>query len=301
MRTKITLALTTALALAVLSPSSAGAATSVSVTEATQNGAILTVTGSATFDDEPFVTLGTDGIGDTFTPGFGAAGGDMTSAAISTTVGGLVRFRWVVSDMAPAPLDGAPTGVIHAWNLCVSESCFEIDGGRNGLSAGVVGPYASLWSCASSACDPGAQSFISDGYLAEMSAATKSFTVTMPADTISASPGSTISGASGWSAEGPVFTDVGDGGFFPVFDIGDGVTSLDEYQVPRKSVWIAVGASGQDPVSVAYTGAPATPAANGSFSASTGVSGLTGPQTVYAKACFGSNNCAYGTLDVVLA
>lgn len=298
MRTRIAVALAAATLTMALAPQWAGATTGVTISGATQSGAFVSVSGTATFDDQPFVAIGTDGIGDTLVPGFGALGGDLTSASISTATNGDVRFRFVVSDMLPAPLDGSPTGVIHAWDFCVDGvTCFEIDGGRNGTGVGVVGPYASLWSCTNASCDVGGQTQIGD-LAAAMSAATKSFTVTAPAGTVAASPGSIISPASGPYIDGPVITDVGDGGLFPLFEVGDGIASLEEYTVASKTVSAVVGALGQNPASVAYSST--TGMGSGSFTASAATNGLTGEQAVYVRACFGANNCAYATQAVTL-
>jgi len=295
-----TLAALATMLLGVLAPA-AGAATNVTIASVTPSGSSLLVSGSSAYDDAPFSTIGTDPTGDTFTPGFGSIGGDMTEALISTKANGDLQFRWVVSEMLPSPADGAPTGVVHAWNFCVNgDTCFEIDGGRNGLSAGVVGPYAALWSCASPACSPGDQSFVGDGYTAAMSAETKSFTVTLPAGTIGVSPGATVGGASGWSAEGPVYTDLSDGGLFPLFDIGDGVASVDDYSVPGKQVSLAIAAPGLDPATVSYSLTTA-PAANGSFNAALSAEGLAaGDYEVYARACFGEGNCGFTSTPVTL-
>ena len=300
MKPRISIVIAVVAAFGLL-PSVSGAATSVTIANATQSGSSLSISGTSTFDNAPFTAIGTDGTGDTFVPGFGAIGGDMTAAQISTTTNGDLQFRWVVTELLPAPADGSPTGVIYAWDFCVDdETCFEIDGGRNGLSAGVVGPYASLWGCATSACDPGGQTFLNDGFTAVMSAATNSFTVTLPAGTISAAPGSTISGASGWSVEGPVFTDVGDGGFFPVFDVGDGVSTVDEYTVPGKQVSLAIAAPGLDPAAVSYT-KTVVPSGGGSFAAILSTSELApGDYSVYARACLGAGNCGYGTRAVTI-
>jgi hypothetical protein len=302
MRTRLMLALAAALVPAALLSSTAVAATGVAIANTSQSGSLLIVGGAATFDDQPFAVLGTDATGDTFTPGFQVVGGDMTDASISTKTDGSVQFRWRVTDMPPAPLDGAPTGVIYAWDFCVdTEACFELSAGRQGAINGstTAAPYGQLWSCGDPGCDPGAQAFISDAVSVTMSAATKSVVATLGAGQIVASPSSVITGT-GWSVEGPAFTDISDPSLFPFFDLGDGVSSVSAYTVAAKEISMAVGASGQDPATVAY-GAPVAPFDGaGSFSVSANVQGQTGPRTVYVRACFGSNNCAYATRDITL-
>lgn len=297
-RYSVILGLATAIAL-VSGP--ANAETSVTIASATQTGTQLVVSGTATFEDAQFVTLGTDGIGDTFTPGIGPLGGDMTAAAMATQKNGSILFQWIVSDMPPAPLNGSPTGIVFAWNFCVGDDCFELDVGRTAVLAQTTDPYVQLWRCADPTCDPGDQTFSTDSLTGEFDAATMTVTVTAPRSTVSASPGELVT-FGGWSAQGPVFTDVMDGSLFPIFDIGDGVPSLDDYSIPVKAVSLELDAPGLDPATVAYTGSPVTPAANGSFSSSLNISELApGEYEVYARACFGQGNCGYGSLPVTIA
>ena len=75
---------------------------------------------------------------------------------------------------------------------------------------------------------------------------------------------------------------------------------MEEYAVPTKLVSLTLGAPGQDPAAVSYTTNP-TVLPNGNFSSSLSTSGLAaGSYEVYARACYGLDNCAYASQGVTL-
>lgn len=278
----------------------AGAATSVAIAGTSRSGDTLTVTGSATFDDQAFVSMGTDPANDATTPA--PAGQDLTSAAIRTRANGDIEFQWNVSMLPPAT-NGVPT-VFYGWTFCSDEEmeiCFDLEVSRFYTSPADTAPSGLLFQCAYSNCT-----------INQQIPTTVPVSVTMtgaplgPGTIIARVPGSGIGATAGkvitpvqLSPFGAAFTCIWEswGNFVAVCDVGDGVDVQNDYTVPAKAVSLAVGPSGLDPATVGYN-ASATVADNGSFSGGVNVTGQAGSRTVYARACLGAANCAYATTDV---
>ncbi|HEX9892028.1 MAG TPA: hypothetical protein VGB28_08210 [Actinomycetota bacterium] len=288
-----------ALALGVLAPAASGAAGTVSVTAATRTGDVLAVAGTSTYTDQPFVQMGTDPTGDTTAPGQDVLGADLTGAFLASRTNNQLQIRWSVASLPPE-LGGSPTGVAYGSSFCVDDTlCWDVDAQRMGLGALSTNPYGALWRCGDSACTPDQQTSPVDLASPVFNAATNTITASVSLSQIGASPGSKITPSSA-SPQGAWFVWMGDATVTVFANLADGVFfEQEEYRVAKKEVSLAVGAPGQDPASVAYA-TTVNPAANGSFSGGLDVTGLSGPHTVYARACFGSDNCGYGTLDVTL-
>lgn len=283
--------------VSVLQITPASAATGVTIVSASQSGTAVLVSGAATFDDQPFVQLGTDAAGDAPNAAQAAIGGDLVAASARTTVGS-IQLRWTVVQLPPEI--GPPWGAGgYGWNFCTGEEvCFELDVFRNHLLETSVTPVGELWSCADSTCDPGDQSLAGSVNVAFNETA-KTVTASLTAGQISAGAGTTITSVQGPDDKGPVFS-FGPAGPYD-YDAGDGIATVADYTVAKKDVSLAVAAPGQDPATVTYS-TTVTPAANGSYAGSVDVSGLPpGDYTVYARGCFGSNNCALATAPVTLA
>lgn len=281
-------------------PLGAGAAGGITIDAVSRSGDTLLVSGGATFDDQPFLELGTDGTGDTFAPGQDQLGADLTGAHARTKANGQIELRWSVTSLPPV-LDGPPTGHAYGWTFCVDEaSCFDVDAQRTGLGALSTGPYGALWRCADPSCTPADQSFVKDGLPVVFDGAAATITVTLNAFDVGAQPGSTVNSVSA-SGLGPAFVWTGDASLFVVADFSDGVLDVAEYEVASKRIDLALGAPGQDPASVSYS-ASVSPGPTGSFSYGFDVGGLApGDYEVYARACFGEGNCAFASAPVTLS
>jgi len=283
--------------LALLAPASSGAATSVTIS-ATQSGTNLAVSGTTTFDDQPFVTLGTDPAGDTFAPGQDQLGVDLTAGSVRTRTNGQLVFRWSVTSLPPQT-NGTPTGHAYGVAFCIDGSnCYDVDAQRMGIGAANTTGYGVLWRCADPSCTPNAQTLVRDGVPVTFDGATATITATVNANEVGATPGATLETVNA-SPLGSYFIWTGDATVTVLADFADGIFVEDTYSIPDKEVSLAIGEPGLDPATVTY-GAPFTPAGNGSFSALLPTGGATGDKTVYARACLGSNNCGYGSVDVAL-
>lgn len=284
--------------LALLAPASSGAATSVTIS-ASQTGTNLAVTGTATFDHQPFVTLGTDPTGDTFLPGQDQLGVDLTAGSVQTRNNGQLTFRWSVASLPPQT-NGMPTGHAYGVAFCINgTNCFDVDAQRMGLGAANTTGYGVLWRCADTSCTPNAQSFVRDGLPVTFDGTTGTVTATVNANEVGATPGATLETVNA-SPLGSYFIWTGDSTVTVFADFADGLFTDDAYTIPGKEVALAIGDPGLDPETVAYD-TTVTPAANGSFSSLLPTGGATGEKAVYARACLGANNCAYASLDVTLS
>jgi len=279
-------------------PQAAGAAGTVAIGSATRSGDTLTVTGTSTYTDQPFVELGTDGTGDTFLPGQDVMGADLTAAFISTRANNQLQIRWQVASLPPN-LNGSPTGIAYGASFCVNEAqCWDVDAQRMGLGAGSTNPVAYLWTCGDPTCAPAQQTNSVSLAAPVFDATARTITATVGLGQIGATPGSKIT-PSAASTDGPWFVWVGDATVSVNSGLADGVPEIAEYTVPGKQVSVAVGAPGLDPASVTY-GTTVTPSGTGAYSAAVNVAGLSGDQAVYVRACLGEGNCAYATQAVTL-
>jgi hypothetical protein len=289
-----------ALALAVAGPATtAGAAGTVTITGSSRTGDLLTVTGGSTYTAQPFVTLGTDAVGDsTLGPASATLGADAVAASMATTLAGGVQLRWTV-DQLPAGTNGMPTGISYGWTFCAGEgNCFAVTSQRVVAFPPQPNGGYDFWRCADSSCTPDAWAYVSTG-AATYDGTTKTVTVSLTAGQIGATPGATIASV-GVSDQGPVYIGAGESLVAVLVSPGiDGVPEVADFTVAKKEVSVAVGARGLDPASMAY-GTPVTPAGTGAYSASVNVAGQSGDQAVYVRACFGANNCGYAAQDITL-
>lgn len=283
-------------ALALTGVANAAAAGTVSITSADRSGDILTVSGASTYTDQSFITVGTDAAGDA-PAGQAQLGADLTGVSMSTLLNGQIRFRWHV-DQLPPVVGGSPTGVAYGWTLCVDDTqCWDVDAQRMRVGALSTNPYGALWRCATSACTPNQQTSTTSSVSVAFDTAANAITATLSPGSIGAQPGSKINAAQ--FAGGPVFVWVGDASVFVNSSLGDTISGFEDFTVAKRQVSLAIGPPGLDPANVTYT-THVDPAANGNYTASLNTAGLSGAHTVYARACFGANNCAYAMKDASL-
>ena len=270
---------------------------SITISSATVTATAVNVAGNATFSDQPFFTIAEDGAADTTTPAHAQLGGDLTGAAISTTPGGLLRFRWSTAGLPPT--GAPPTGIVFGWVFCVTGGdCFELDAGGVNATKQDTDGHGLLWKCATPECVPADQSTTTANVTTVFDPATDTVIATIPISAIGAA-GRTLTEASGSLPD--VFAATGDLGLLTYYyAIGDTIDTVEEYSVASKQVSLKLDAPDQDPASLAYASNAAV-LANGNFTASLSTSGLTaGSYEVYARACYGLDNCAYTSQDVTL-
>lgn len=253
--------------------------------------------GNAAFSDRPFLTIGEDGPADATSPAHAALGGDLTGAAISTTPGGQLKFRWSTAGL---PATGAaPTGIVYGWVFCVTGGdCFELDaGGANWLEQDTDG-HGLLWKCATAECVPADQTTTTASVTTVFDQGTDTVTATIPVSAIGAA-GRTITEAGGTLPD--VFAGTGDLGLLTYqYNIGDVIAGVEEYTVANKQVSLKLGAPDQDPATVTYS-TNTSVLGNGNFSSALSTEGLAaGSYEVYVRACYGLENCAFASQDVTL-
>lgn len=266
--------------------------TTVSIDDIGGSGDTLTISGSSSYVDQPFLGLGTDAAGDVEAP-LALAGMDATGASAATSLNGSVRLRWSLASLPPGA--GAAPGVIYGWNFCVeSGDCYELDASRANGNPPSADPFAILWRCADESCDPAGQTAAQTGGIPIVfDADAGAVTATLPS-LVNATAGTTITPVT-LDPNGAAFTMAGTiGPWSGQYGTGDGVAPLATYRVARREVSLGVGEPGLDPASVAYT-ATVQPDAGGAWSASLDVSGAPEGFAVYARACFGENNCGYAS------
>jgi len=278
----------------------AGASGTVSVTSTTRTGDTLRASGGSTFAAQPYLTVGTDASGDA-PDGWQQTGGDLVKAEISGTLEDTLRFRVTVDQML-ALVAGFPA-YQFGWNFCVSGgSCYELNLTRvkadmaNNTAA--APPHWYLFRCGNEQCTPANQIRVADGQ-AQVFQSDRTYIATVPMLSMGARPGDVIT-PKAVDAKGPVFSAFG--APYPTQmqrGSGDGIETVAPYRIPKREVSVTVDAPGQAPDSVGYT-TTVTPAATGAWSATFDVFGRSGDHAVYAKACFGENNCAYAQAPVTL-
>jgi hypothetical protein len=293
-RFSFSLGLATALAL-IAGSASAG---TITISSATVNATSVVVNGNATFTDGAFVSVATDGAADTTSPAHAAAGGDLTGASIATTVAGQLKLRWSLASLPPS--GAPPSGIVYGWIFCVSGgSCFEVDAGGINVTTQDSDGYGVLWRCATDACVAANQTTVRDDVAVVFDTAAKTATATLTLAELGAA-GKTLTEATGTLPD--VFAGTGDAGLATFqYNVGDTITSVEEYAVPTKSVSLKLGAPDQDPAAVTYSNSVSV-LANGNFGFALDRGGLNpGAYEVYARGCFGMDNCAYASQDVTLS
>ncbi|HVM12041.1 MAG TPA: hypothetical protein VM638_06165 [Actinomycetota bacterium] len=296
MNTKaLTCVLTLAGVLAAAVP--AGAAGAVTVDSATRAGDTLAVGGGSTYAAQPNVTLGTDAREDA-PPGFAQIGGDLASVALSTNLDGetTLRLLWAVSP----GLNSVPL-VTHGWTFCISgDGCYELQTQRFTFGTHNSLPTAAdsaLYRCADETCEIEGRTKLTTPWIPTYFDGQGS-TTTLPA-ALGLAPGKVITSVTA-DPLGPVYAAAGFANPATVQrGTVDGIPTVAAYEVPRRQVSVAVAQPGLNPAQVDY-GTSVTPNPNGTWSASLDVAGLSGSYTVYARACYGANNCAYTTRSVSL-
>lgn len=290
-----TIAATLALSVVAMM-GTAHAAGSIEISSVTGSGDTLTVSGTATFTDQPFEEVGSDPAADA-PAGFDQLGGDLRGLAFSATLDGDVKLRIQVATQGPV-LGGAP-GIVHGTAFCVSGgSCYELDIQRFTTASDGNLPTAArvgIYRCATPACEEAGQTHVDTNWYSTFYGGGSITTTLSPA--LGATSGRTLTAAgTGWAA----FSAPGSVDPRAIArTAGDTQAAMAPYVVPTRQVSVAVAEAGLDPSTVGY-GAPVTPNGAGAWSASADVAGVSGAVAVYAKACFGANNCAYATQPISL-
>ncbi|MFN2542950.1 MAG: hypothetical protein ABR600_00055 [Actinomycetota bacterium] len=279
----------------------ASAATSATIDSLSRTGTLITVSGTASFVDQPSLAVGTDGTGDTFAPGQDALGGDLTGVSISTKTANKVTLSWAVTQL-PAGTNGAPTGVMYGWDFCVNgANCFEVDAQRAGLVAQNTSGYGILWRCADPACTPANQAVVTETIPVTFGTPANTVTATFNFSQINVSSGSVITPVL-VATDGAAFTGLGDASAqtYLYNDVDAGVPDIEDYVVAGRTVDFAVAAPGSDPSTLSF-GHQVAASPAGAFTGTVDVSGLAaGTYTLFARACFGSNNCGYASQDITV-
>jgi hypothetical protein len=291
------------LILLLLPSQGASALTEVTIGEVTYADGRATATGTATFDNQPFLRVGYDPAGDATFPPHGPVGADLKSAHIAATATGDIQLRWTLAQLPPV---APPTGIAYVWDFCVNKTdCWHLDVGH--ISPLWAPPetdgYGVLWKCATPACASAARTLAQDIIPVTFNAGARTVTATLQAAWIGATPGARISPLPvPVSVNGSVYTGTGDAGLPLYFlNMGDGISVLANYTVPTKQVTLQIGDRGITPTfegagssSIVGAGGP------GEFVVSWDAPGLSGDKAVYARACYGIGNCGFGAKDVTV-
>ncbi|MFN2543880.1 MAG: hypothetical protein ABR600_04805 [Actinomycetota bacterium] len=284
--------LVAALAAVVLSAIPAGAsatATTISGLATSVSGSTVTVTGQAAFGGQDAVLLGEDAANDNIGGANSAPyGTDLTGASISQPTPDAQNLVFTIK-LSGLTAGGIPETVGYNWD-------FAVDGGANGggadwrittmrtraLVTQNANPYAATFTCV-----PGTGGTSSCTQVQLLSAvydeAGKEIRVTVPFAAIGVSPGSVIAGrtTTPLGIAGTAF------GRVSVTNLFDTMASVDDYQVPLKSVRLGIAPSGTPDDAVSFS-ADASVGSNGAFSGTLQAPG-SGSYDVFARACFGTN------------
>ena len=289
---------TTWLVAALLLPAPASA-TTATLGPPIRDGGTLRVSGTASFTNEPFVSLGSDAAADAH-PGGDALGRDITGLSISTGANDTVSFRWHLSQLAPT---GRGIDAAYGTTFCVepseSPNCWSVmfvDVG--GVSA--TNSFVAVRKCADDPCP-----MVGDQWLYTLEtdvydANAKTATATVPALELGITPGSSLRSTDAVPFGSSVFSTSAwwflFAGAYPTWDATAIKTT---HQLPTKQVSLAIGEVGQDPAQLSY-GTEAT-IEDSRFTGDLDVSNLpAGPYAIYARACFGPASCGYASRTVTL-
>jgi len=310
-RPQAPLVLVLAAVAATFAPGSAIAAGgSIEISAVARQGNELRVEGTATFVDQPFVVLGTDPEGDgpigQGGPLVRAAGADLTAISARTTLDGKVFMRWTLSEFPPFDPDGAP-GIYYSWRLCLEggSPCREVVAHSMRATSQEFEGVGSVWRCGSYICNSQEASLIRADIPVTFDRSSLTVTASLEPADFGAELGSTIV-HQGEFASPVALSWIGDrGSGHPplatrVDQLGDSPeTAPKEYAIGARRVSLAIGPAGLAPETVSYR-VTVEPSGDGAFSGWLDVEDLSGPHTIYARACFGTDNCAYTTTDVAL-
>lgn len=284
-------ALVAAMFLAV--PTPASAATSVGIDPPVLSGGSLSVSGKALFAHQPMLSLGSDPAGDQLPPGPDVAGKDLIDLSMATGLDEMLTIRWKLAGLSPATGRGADVSYGTAFCVEPGETCYAI----TFVDTGALNSFVWGWTCPDESCAISSghhtHSWETDAY--DTTAGTASARIPLadlgisPGSRLRAVPAATF-GATTWVASPWWFLqDVIVAP--PTFDRA----TTGDYLVPGRSVTLAVGKPGHDPVTLDY---PVQAPVDGGdrFAATLDVSGLApGEHAVYVRACYGGNNCGYAS------
>lgn len=294
---KLSVSLTgTVAALLLVATSAAAAGTTIESFSATVGPTTISVSGTASFVDEPMV-VGTDApeaVNQGKVPGT-----DITTIEISrpNPTANAIRFTMNVANQPPE-LNGIPLVPYFAWDFFVDTPTgqtlqFLLLANRATGESPDTDPDFVLWTCDPDAPPPNCN---------ETARVTGAFTptaveVTVPANTIGAAPGAVISG----SGTNNVRVSPGIG-----TPVATGVTNLllesltqtEAYTVPGPTVRVGVAPAGTAPEAVELTKAGSFKT-DGTFSA-TLPKPEPGDHVVAAEVCYTDTDCALTSTDVTV-
>jgi hypothetical protein len=289
-------------AIVVLHATGVAAATptTVDVLAATASGSAISVTGSVTFGNQDPVELVNDGCGDA--PGGAAAtalGLDHEKLLISQPSGGANNLLFTI-DLCGLTGGGIPEGIQYNWDIQVNGgsgaggSNWSIKTMRSRASATTnLDPYAATYTCVPST---GGYSCTENVRLtAVYDEATSQIRITVPFTAIGASPGALIEG---WPrATNPFWIGPSASGATTLTNIFD-TSGHDEYRVPAKTASLGIAPAGTPESGVSFS---TTATISGSSFSGALAKPAAGEYDVWAKACFGTSNCATRSVAVTVA
>lgn len=280
-------------------PAAAATPTTVDALSAVASGSSLAVSGSVSFGSQDPVELVNDGCGDA--PGGAAAsalGLDHERLLISQPNGATSSLTFTI-DLCGLTGGGIPEGIQYNWDIMVDGgsgaggSNWSIKTMRSRASATTnLNPYAATYTCVPST---GGYSCTENLRLAAVyDAASSQIHMTVPFSAIGASPGSLIEA---WPrATNPFWIGPSASGATTLTNIFD-TGGHDEYRVPAKTVSLGIAPAGTAESGVSFSTAAAV--SGSSFSGSL-VQPAAGDYDVWAKACFGTANCAARSVAVTV-
>lgn len=281
---------TVAVAALIASPAGAApAATTIDTLNATASGTTVSVSGTSTLGGED-LQVGADAANDNLGGANGSAQGlDVVAARIGQVAPGAqaLQFTFKLGGMQSG---GIPEFVSYDWSIKVDGTVWGLKAMRSRtLVTGNTNPYAALFTC--TAVGGGASQCTQNQLLPVVfDTATAEIRITLPMDSVGASPGSVIAqGATNPVAvSGTTFGSVSATGLFDV------MSSHASYTVPS-----ATARGGIAPVggTISYT-TPLSIGSNGGFSGTLTAAGP-GTYSVGTLVCFGGN-CATRTTTVTV-
>jgi hypothetical protein len=279
---------------AMMAGADPGEATHVDEVSASVDGGSVTVTGTATFVDVP-VTAATDGT-DPVNHGKLPAT-DLTGASISRPPGAEeIRLAIDVGNQIPE-VHSYPVIPYYRWTFDVVagfDSSRFLVFGNPASGANNLEPDFKVWSCNPSAPPPNCTT---------VGTATGAFTdaglfIDVPAGTINAQPGSTITsaGSNQITVQPGAGTPLVEGQLGILLDV---MTQTQDYTVPGATVRLGIAEAGTPANQVPLTVSASVNPVTGAFSGALLPEG-TGEMVVAAQACYGSGNCDLASTSITI-
>ena len=283
---RLVVPLSVLLGLGAASPAGADALVTIS---ASRDGATVQVTGSAVLPDGPLASVLQDAGGDVNVAGAQAAG-DLVGVSLATQGDGDLVVRWSL-----AALSAEPNGTLGLARLRfrAGGATYEVGAARNDYSAASTDPGGWLIRCGATSCGwlplPVAEgtTLLSRDVGVTLDSNADFIEATVPVTALAGvlAPGSVVGPLTGSGTEAS--TSAGQ---------LEGSGELDTAEMTGTYVYgltvlLGSGAPGADPATIDYPTPATVDPDNVRFSGSLEVAP---GQAVFAMACLGAGNCAYG-------